>query len=84
MQEREVNFLIDKQIKLFLNVSFDEQKIIQKKNLKTNATIGSQKENDQKLKLNKKLFFFSNSGTIICDPAQILRFYSLDFKRNQR
>jgi hypothetical protein len=46
MQEREVNFLIDKQIKLFLNVSFDEQKIIQKKNLKTNATIGSQKEND--------------------------------------
>jgi hypothetical protein len=58
MQEREVNFLIDKQIKLFLNVSFDEQKIIQKKNLKTNATIGSQKENDQKLKLNKKLFFF--------------------------
>jgi hypothetical protein len=56
MQEREVNFLIDKQIKLFLNVSFDEQKIIQKKNLKTNATIGSQKENDQKLKLNKKLF----------------------------
>jgi hypothetical protein len=32
MQESEVNFLIDKQIKLFLNVSFDEQKIIQKKN----------------------------------------------------
>jgi hypothetical protein len=31
MQESEVNFLIDKQIKLFLNVSFDEQKIIQKK-----------------------------------------------------
>jgi hypothetical protein len=30
MQESEVNFLIDKQIKL-LNVSFDEQKIIQKK-----------------------------------------------------
>jgi hypothetical protein len=29
-QESEVNFLIDKQIKL-LNVSFDEQKIIQKK-----------------------------------------------------
>jgi hypothetical protein len=29
MQESEVNFLIDKQIKL-LNVSFDEQKIIQK------------------------------------------------------
>jgi hypothetical protein len=42
MQEREVNFLIDKQIKLFLNVSFDEQKIIKKK-LNTNATIGSQK-----------------------------------------
>jgi hypothetical protein len=39
-----------------------------------------QKENDQKLKLNKKLFF-SNSGTIICDPTQILRFYSLDSKR---
>jgi hypothetical protein len=80
MQENEVNFLIDKQIKL-LNVSFDEQKIIQKKNLKTNATIGSQKENDQKLKLNKK-HFFSNLGTIICDPTQILRFYSLDSKRN--
>jgi hypothetical protein len=31
MQESKVNFLIDKQIK-FLNVSFDEQKIIQKKN----------------------------------------------------
>jgi hypothetical protein len=31
MQESEVNFLIDKQIKL-LNVSFDEQKIIQKNN----------------------------------------------------
>jgi outer membrane protein assembly factor BamE (lipoprotein component of BamABCDE complex) len=30
MQESEVNFLIDKEIKL-LNVSFDEQKIIQKK-----------------------------------------------------
>jgi hypothetical protein len=28
-----------------------------KKKLKTNATIGSQKENNQKLKFNKKLFF---------------------------
>jgi hypothetical protein len=57
------------------------RKLFKKKNLKTNATIGSQKENDQKLKLNKK-HFFSNSGTIICDPTQILRFYSLDSKRN--
>jgi hypothetical protein len=38
------------------------RKLFKKKNLKTNATIGSQKENDQKLKLNKK-HFFSNSGT---------------------
>jgi hypothetical protein len=57
MQESEVNCLIDKQIKL-VNVSFDEQKIIKKKNLNTNATIGSQKENNQKLKFKKKLFFF--------------------------
>jgi hypothetical protein len=35
-------------------MSFDEQKIIQKKKTKTNATIGLQKENNQKLKLNKK------------------------------
>jgi hypothetical protein len=43
MQESEVNFLINKQIKL-LNVSLDEQEIIQKKKTK-DATIGSQKEN---------------------------------------
>jgi hypothetical protein len=69
-------------------VSFDEQKIIKKKKkklkTKVNATIGSQKENDGKLKLNKKHnYFFSNSGPIICDLTQILRFYSLDSKRNQ-
>jgi hypothetical protein len=79
MQESKVNFLIDKQIKL-LNVSFDEQKIIKKK-LKTNATIGSQKENYQKLKLNKKHFFFKFRDNYL---SQILRFYSLDSKRNQR
>jgi hypothetical protein len=45
-------------------MSFDEQKIIKKKKLKTNATIGAQKENDQKLKLNKKHFFFQIQGQL--------------------
>jgi hypothetical protein len=60
MQESEVNFLIDKQMKL-LNVSFDEQKMIQR----------------------KKLFFFQIQGQLFV-TTQILRFYSLDSKTNQR
>jgi hypothetical protein len=40
------------------------RKLFKKKNLKTNATIGSQKENDQKLKLNKKTFFFQIQGPL--------------------
>jgi hypothetical protein len=33
------------------------RKLFKKENLKANATIGSQKENDRKLKLNKKHIF---------------------------
>jgi hypothetical protein len=40
------------------------RKLFKKKKLKTNATIGSQKENDQKLKLNKKHFFFQIQGQL--------------------
>jgi hypothetical protein len=40
------------------------RKLLKKKKLKTNATIGAQKENDQKLKLNKKHFFFQIQGQL--------------------